>query len=285
MLHTSYFLANRLICELRSGAISEELLPIDEFLDELKSIRSRAAKAILAGRFGLPPLGGGDQSEASKRPEIIFLVQLGVYPEWRESHLLGRQIKHIDDPGLLRRVGQQIADETKHAAVLCAQLEAWGADPKRLYHEPIYEWSASFDYMDKLLTPVEYFAVSNFVGEGLFLPTLLAPMAKFDPETFAVYVEHILPDEPHHVRLGQDFIFRYCRDLDTQNRVRHHAKVVARQYCLGFEAAIRYAKVAASGADPLALRDEAVLDVLAPPDAAWEGVDKLYDELVAQFDM
>lgn len=261
----------------------EEPISIDEFLAELKSIRSQAAKAILSGKFGLPPLGETDQSEASRRPEIIFLLQLGVYPEWRESHLLGRQIKHIDNPSLLRRVGQQIADETKHAAVLCAQLEEWGADPKKLYHEPIYEWSASFDYMDKLLTPVEYFAVSNFVGEGLFLPTLLAPMAKFDPETFAVYVEHILPDEPHHVRLGQDFIFHYCRDAQTQQRVRRHAKIVARQYCMGFEAAVKYSKIAASGVDPLTIRDESALDLFSTPTESWSDVEDVYDQLTSEF--
>lgn len=265
--------------------LDDEALPIDEFLEEMKSIRSRAAKAILAGNFGLPPLGQSGQSEASRRPEVIFLMQLGVYPEWRESHLLGRQLKQIDDPGLLRRVGQQIADETKHAAVLCGQLEKWGADPKRLYHEPIYEWSASFDYMDRLITPVEYFAVSNFIGEGLFLPTLLAPMAKFDPETFAVYVEHILPDEPHHVRLGRDFIHLYCRDAATQRRVRHHATVVARQYCLGFEAAVRYAQIAASGGDPLGARDRPVLKVLSPPAETWSDAGNTYDRLVAQFDI
>lgn len=261
-----------------------EPLPIDQFLHELSAIRSRAAKAILAGAFGRPPLEGGPDTEAFRRPEIIFLLQLGVYPEWRESHLLARQLKHIDNPSLLRRVGQQIADETKHAEVLCSQLEAWGADPKRLYLEPIYEWSASFDYMDKLTTPAEYFAVSNFIGEGLFLPTLLAPMAKYDPETFAVYVEQILPDEPHHVRLGRDFIFHYCKDAEMQSRVRRHAEIVAKQYCIGFEAAIRYACHAASGRDPLAVRDEVALIELVASEEQNE-LTRIYDGLVKEFDI
>lgn len=157
-----------------------EAVPVEQFLHELEQLRSAAAHSILAGRFGRPPLGGVDDREVAKRPEIIFLVQLGVYPEWRESHLLARQLQRLDDYDLLRRVGQQIADETKHATVLCDQLKKWGADPKRFYLEPIYEWSASFDYMDKLVHPAEYFATSNFIGEGLFLPTLLAPMAKYD---------------------------------------------------------------------------------------------------------
>lgn len=258
-----------------------DALPIDDFLEELKQIRSKAATSILAGKYGVPPFGVRADCEAAKRPEVIFLLQLGVYPEWRESHLIARQIKHIEDPNLLRRVGQQIADETKHAAVLCDQLTKWGADPKRLYLEPIYEWSASFDYMDKLSTPVEYFAVSNFIGEGLFLPTLLAPMAKADPETFAVYAEHILPDEPHHVRLGRDFIYHYCRDASTQSRVRQHATVVTRQYCIGYAAALRYAGLAALGTDPLTARDE----IAAPPtpDTTEDHV-AAYEAVVAEFD-
>lgn len=235
---------------------TSEAQPIDDFIHELEGIRTSAARAILSGKFGRPPLHGVPDLEPARRPEIIFLIQLGVYPEWRESTVLARQLQRLEDPALLRRVGQQIADETKHAAVLCKQLELWGADPKKFYLEPIYEWSAAFDYMDKLTHPVEYFATSNFIGEGLFLPTLLAPMAKFDPETFAVYVEHILPDEPHHVRLGRDFIFHYCKTADMQARVRRHAKTVARQYCIGYEAAIRYANEAAAGRDPMSARDE-----------------------------
>jgi len=262
----------------------EPPLPIDDFLDELKSIRSQAARAILRGEFGRPPLQG-KSGESEIRPEVIFLVQLGVYPEWRESHLLARQLKGIDDYNLLRRVGQQIADETKHAAVLCDQLAKWGADPKRLYEEPIYEWSASFDYMDKLSTPVEYFAVSNFIGEGLFLPTLLAPMAKYDPETFAVYAEHILPDEPHHVRLGRDFIYKYCRDAETQERVRRHSIRVAKQYCIGYGAAIRYAGLAAGGVDPLAVRDEAARSVFDGPCSSADPSVAIYESVVREFDI
>jgi len=264
---------------------SEDALPVDDFIHELNGIRGRAAKAILRGEFGRPPLGGHSDTEASRRPEVIFLLQLGVYPEWRETHLLSRQLKQIEDPSLLRRVGQQIADEAKHADVLCKQLSKWGADPKRFYKEPIYEWSASFDYMDRLGNPVEYFAVSNFIGEGLFLPTLLAPLAKYDPETFAVYVEHILPDEPSHVRLGRDFIFHYCRDRETQQRVRQHAQIVAKQYCIGFEAAVRFAQGAANGIDPMAARDIRYTEAMAVDPAAPDEISKIYDGLVRDFDI
>lgn len=268
---------------------SDRVIPIDEFLHELEGIRSSAARSILAGKFGRPPLGQIEDVEAAKRPEIIFLVQLGVYPEWRESHLLSRQIQRIDDFALLRRVGQQIADEAKHAAVLCQQLEKWGADPKRFYLEPIYEWSASFDYMDKLIHPAEYFAVSNFIGEGLFLPTLLAPMAKYDRETFAVYVDQILPDEPFHVRLGRDFVYHYCKTAEMQARVRRHAQIVAKQYCLGYEAAVRFAGLARGGEDPMFARDYLVEGALceetpkADPNAPDASV--VYDQLVKEFDI
>ena len=256
---------------------------MDQFLHELEQTRATAARSILGGRFGRPPFGGVEEREAAKRPEIIFLVQLGVYPEWRESHLLARQLQRIEDYDLLRRVGQQIADETKHAAVLCEQLERWGADPRRFYLEPIYEWSASFDYMDKLTHPAEYFATSNFIGEGLFLPTLLAPMAKYDKETFAVYVEQILPDEPSHVRIGRDFIVRYCNTAQMQARVRRHAAVVARQYCLGYEAAIRYANGARTGHDPMTVRDSPVGDTFKGVASEDEGAQAVYSQLIKEF--
>lgn len=265
-----------------------ESISVDDFLHELEGIRGNAAKSILAGKFGRPPLGGVADVEASKRPEIVFLVQLGVYPEWRETHLLARQIQRIDDHRLLRRVGQQIADEAKHAAVLCEQLEKWGADPKRFYLEPIYEWSASFDYMDKLVHPAEYFATSNFIGEGLFLPTLLAPMAKYDKETFAAYVEHVLPDEPAHVRIGRDFILHYCKGGEMQARVRRHAQIVAKQYCLGYAAAIRYANSARDGVDPMSARDEPFLATTESTSTTEPGdghAMAMYSQLVKEFEI
>jgi hypothetical protein len=259
-------------------------LPIDDFINELEVIRSEAARMVLRGAFGRPPLDGVRDIETAKRPEIVFLIQLGVYPEWRETHLLARQIQRVTDSALLRRVGQQIADEAKHAEVLCGQLRKWGADPKRFYEEPIYEWSASFDYMDKLTDPVEYFATSNFIGEGLFLPTLLAPMAKYDRETFSAYVEHILPDEPSHVRLGRDFIFKFCRGAEMQARVRRHARTVAKQYCLGYHAAVQFAIAAKAGTDPMNLRDRAVL---SPQLDANSGADdhatRTYSALMKEF--
>ena len=263
-------------------------LPIDEFLHELEQIRSIAARSILGGKFGRPPLTSTADVEAAKRPEIIFLIQLGVYPEWRETHLLARQIQRIEHPGLLRRVGQQIADESKHAAVLCEQLAKWGAEPMRFYLEPIYEWSASFDYMDKLAHPAEYFATSNFIGEGLFLPTLLAPMARYDKETFAVYVEQILPDEPSHVRIGRDFILHYCKSAEMQTRVRRHASIVAKQYCLGYAAAVRYAEAAQAARDPMELRDQSAQGLsdetlVASPENSWTS--QVYADLMKEFEI
>ncbi len=238
-----------------------EALPVEAFLEELKQIRAQAINDITAGKYGTPSfLLRKDMTEAKKRPEIIFLMQLGIYPEFRETQVLARQIQRLDDVDLIFRIAQQIADEAKHTKVLVDQLKAWGAEPLAYWHEPIYQWSASFDYMDKLATPVEYFAGSNFIGEGLFLPTIMAPMAKHDPETFAVYVEHILPDEPSHIKIGRDVILKYCTTAAVQDRVRRVAKTVAKQYCLGYEAAMKYAAYAAeSGGDPASLRDRVLI--------------------------
>lgn len=234
-----------------------EALSSEEFLEELKGIRQSALDDITSGKFGAPSfLRNGGATEAKKRPEIIFLLQLGVYPEFRETQVLAKQIQRLDDVNLVHRIAQQIADEAKHTKVLVDQLEKWGAEPLAYWHEPIYQWSASFDYMDKLTSPIEYFAGSNFIGEGLFLPTIMAPMAKHDPEAFAVYIEHILPDEPSHIKIGRDVILKYCTSADIQQRVRRVAKTVAKQYCLGYEAAMKFASHASeTGLDPSPLRD------------------------------
>ena len=238
-------------------AATPNALPVDQFLHELGEIRSIALNDLRNGKYGLPLfLQNENATEAQKRPEIIFLLQLGVYPEYRETHFLSRQIQRLDDVDFIYRVGEQIFDEAKHTKVLVDQLKEWGADPFPFWKEPIIEWSGSFDFMDRQTHPAEYFVGSNFIGEGLFLGSIMAPMAKFDPETFQVYVEHIMPDEPRHINIGKDIVAKYCTTYELQERVRFVATTVAKQYCLGFEAAMNYANFSKKGNDPAKWRDQ-----------------------------
>lgn len=244
--------------------IQPDALPVDQFLHELSVIRSNALADIKEGRYGAPVfLQNPNATEAQRRPEIIFLLQLGVYPEYRETHFLSRQIQRLDDVDLIYRIGEQIFDEAKHTKVLVDELRKWGASPFVFWDEPIYQWSASFDYMDKQKHPAEYFVGSNFIGEGLFLGSIMAPMAKFDPTTFQVYVEHIMPDEPRHIGIGQDIVAKYCTTHELQERVRRVAMTVAKQYCLGFAAAMEFAAHAKSGGDPEQLRDTMLYGIRA----------------------
>jgi hypothetical protein len=110
--------------------------------------------------------------------------------------------------------------------------------------------------MDKQTNPAEYFVGSNFIGEGLFLASIMAPMAKYDPETFQVYVEHIMPDEPRHIGIGKDIVAKYCTTAELQNSVRRVAKTVAKQYCIGYGAAMKFAAAAKAGQNPGEVRDD-----------------------------
>ena len=242
-------------------AATPNALPTDQFLHELGEIRSTALNDLRTGKYGLPIfLQNENATEAQKRPEIIFLLQLGVYPEYRETHFLSRQIQRLDDVDFIYRIGEQIFDEAKHTKVLVDQLRQWGADPFTFWEQPIIEWSGAFDYMDRQVHPAEYFVGSNFIGEGLFLGSIMAPMAKYDPETFRVYVEQIMPDEPRHINIGKDIVAKYCTTYELQERVRKVATVVAKQYCLGFEAAMNYANYAKKGNDPSEWRDQTQRD-------------------------
>ncbi len=154
-------------------------LPVDEFIHELEQIRADALADIQSGKYGVPSfLANPANTEARLRPEIIFLTQLGVYPEFRETHFLSRQIQRLPDVDLVYRVGEQIFDEAKHTKVLVDQLTKWGADPLTFWEHPIYEWSAAFDYMDRQTSPAEYFVGSNLIGEGLFLHSLMVSTAR-----------------------------------------------------------------------------------------------------------
>ncbi|BCM94501.1 hypothetical protein IAD21_06408 (plasmid) [Abditibacteriota bacterium] len=232
---------------------------MDQFLHEMEEIRKTAVNDLAAGKYGRLPFGGENPTEASKRPEVIFFLQLGVYPEWREVHFLSRQIQRLDDADMVYRIGEQIFDEAKHTKVLRDQLMLWGADPDRFWQQPIPQWAAAFDYMDKLTHPAEYFGCSNFIGEGLFLASVMNPMKTHDPETFNVYVEHILPDEPRHIKIGRDIIIKYCTTHEMQERVRRSAIILAKQYCQGYDAATKFAIRAMQGDDPGQIRDGEVI--------------------------
>jgi len=80
-------------------------------------------------------------------------------------------------------------------------------------------------------------------------------MKEHAPETFAVYVEHILPDEPRHIIIGRDIIVKYCTTHEMQERVRRAAIALAKQYCISYDAATKFACKAREGAHPAALRD------------------------------
>lgn len=242
----------------RRRSIASDVLPVDNFVAEMKDIRESAIRQILSGKYGRPPFDT-EIAEPENRPDVVFYLQLGVYPEWREVHFLSRQIQRLDDAVLVYRISKQIADEGKHTKVLRDQLIKWNADPDRFWYQPIYQWSAAFDFMDKLTHPAEYFACSNFIGEGLFLPTIMAPMAKYAPETFEVYVKDIMPDEPSHIAIGEDVIRRYCTTYEMQERVRRTAITLAKQYCIGYQAATMIATRAKQGEDPGSLRDSLMI--------------------------
>jgi hypothetical protein len=72
-----------------------------------------------------------------------------------------------------------------------------------------------------------------------------------------------------------------------QNRVRHHAQIVAKQYCLGYEAAVRYANAAANGSDPVEVRDRVVTENLGFNESSFASSESLnaYHAIVKEFDI
>ena len=53
------------------------LKTVDDFLEEIHDVREVALRDIQSGKYGRPTFLANDGTEAERRPEIIFLVQLG----------------------------------------------------------------------------------------------------------------------------------------------------------------------------------------------------------------
>jgi uncharacterized ferritin-like protein (DUF455 family) len=100
----------------------------------------------------------------------------------------------------------QLDDEHRHYALLRARLIELGEDPDA--YRPLPEWEALFDWLVACRTrpTLEKLAMFQFAGESQScegFETLIALAADVDPQTAALYGEHILPDEYRHAAIGR----------------------------------------------------------------------------------
>ncbi|MET4017187.1 hypothetical protein ABIC10_002280 [Bradyrhizobium sp. S3.2.12] len=72
-----------------------------------------------------------------------------------------------------------------------------------------------------------------------------------------------MPDEPRHIGIGQDIVAKYCTSYELQQRVKRVATIVAKQYCIGFAAAMSFAAGAKEGKAPRDIRDQLALSAAA----------------------
>ncbi len=211
-------------------------------------MRQDAVSDILAGKYGRLPIGNS-AAKPEDRPEIVFLHQLGVYPEMREVDILPRRLSAFSDVDLRYRICQQLFEESKHAKLLRETLMVWNKDPDALWYEPIYEWACSFDFMDKLDT-ITYWSCNNLIGEGLFLEAILVPMKKFEPLAFRTYVEKVMPDEGKHVALGRDLVARLAISDEDQMQVRAASEVIIRQFTHAYRVIVQISEGKIDGTIP-----------------------------------
>jgi hypothetical protein len=138
--------------------------------------------------------------------QIRFRMRQGVYNELRSVELIAAWIPHVAEREIRDLLPGQLDDEHRHYRLLRGRLLELGEAPDA--YPPLAEWEALFDWLVACRTrpTVEKLAMFQFAGETQScegFETLIALAADVDPETAALYRDHILPDEYRHAAIGR----------------------------------------------------------------------------------
>jgi len=137
--------------------------------------------------------------------QIRYRMRQGVYNELRSVELIAAWIPHVPEREIRDLLPGQLDDEHRHYRLLRGRLlELEAPDAYR----PLPEWEALFDWLVACRTrpTLEKLAMFQFAGETQScegFETLIALGADVDPETAALYRDHILPDEYRHAAIGR----------------------------------------------------------------------------------
>jgi hypothetical protein len=143
---------------------------------------------------------------ARRLEQILYRMRQGVYNELRSVELIAAWIPHVPEREIRELLPGQLDDEQRHYRLLRRRLIALGDDPDG--YRPLPEWEALFDWLVACRTrpTLEKLAMFQFAGETQScegFETLIALAADVDPETAALYRNHILPDEYRHAAIGR----------------------------------------------------------------------------------
>ena len=138
--------------------------------------------------------------------QIRYRMRQGVYNELRSVELIAAWIPHVPEREIRDLLPGQLDDEHRHYRLLRGRLLELGEAPDA--YRPLPEWEALFDWLIACRTrpTLEKLAMFQFAGETQScegFETLIALAADVDPETAALYRDHILPDEYRHAAIGR----------------------------------------------------------------------------------
>jgi len=149
-------------------------------------------------------------------------------PRWfneiRGVEIIGRFIGRVPDLSLKALVGRQVGDEAKHARHCRKRIEALGSSV--LDFEPSPEQLAFGDLLDSMAYPEEFFAAQQLTVETQSIKRNEKALARFDPDTAAMFEKHINPDERFHARLGHVGLQVFARTAAAQDRARRACEVI-----------------------------------------------------------
>ena len=167
---------------------------------------------------------------------------LGVTPPARQIVSLGEE-----DMPIKILLAQQIVDEVKHQRVFSKRVMKLGGDPKLDRYQPGAIEREMYE-MTFLEHPLDIAASLQCTGEGVLLhyakPEENIIYQMLDEDTLEDIANDVAPDEPRHVKNGEDLYKKYASTPEIRRRVARvqdrKLETLARHYVedhaiLGFE--------------------------------------------------
>lgn len=143
---------------------------------------------------------------------------LGVAPPSKQLVMLGEE-----DMPIKILLAQQIVDEVKHQRVFTKRVVRLGGDAKldRFQPDPVtrrmYDTTFFFD------DPLDIAASLQCTGEAVLMhhvrPELSITYATLDEDTLEDMANDVAPDEPRHVKNGEDLYKKYANTPERRRRI------------------------------------------------------------------
>jgi len=156
------------------------------------------------------------------REELLEWLYFQCWYELESAKFIGSWLYSTPEPEAFAGLCRQIADESRHYAIIAAHIRTLGGSMEGWAPEPEWvRWIQEF-YAREGSDTLERMGAHNITGE-IGAMNAFAGLLPRVPESTRAVLERITPDEQFHVSLGRAVVHRYAVTAEAQQRIERRA--------------------------------------------------------------